>query len=116
MYAGAHEGRRPEGASNGGSKCSAEYTLCPNTADHKNSKYYALADITSLRFIVYIYIFLPILPIQAINIYVRIQSRKKGKTKQDNIIVRVRVVQSWVKMRPSEQATSIESPEKVGWW
>ena len=34
-------------------KCSAEYTLCPNTADHKNSKYYALADITSLRFIVY---------------------------------------------------------------
>ena len=38
--------------------------------------------------------------------------QKKGKTKQD--IVRVRVVQSWVKMRPSEQATSIESPEKVG--
>ena len=30
--------------------CSAECTLCPNTADRKNSKYYALADITSLRF------------------------------------------------------------------
>ena len=39
---------------------------------------------------------------------------RQNKTKQD--IVRVRVVQSWVKMRPSEQATSIESPEKVGWW
>ena len=35
---GAHEGRRPEGASNGGSKCSA------------GCKYYALADITLLRF------------------------------------------------------------------
>ena len=32
---GAHEGRRPEGASNGGSMCSAECTLCPNTADRK---------------------------------------------------------------------------------
>ena len=30
--------------------CSAECTLCPNTADRKNSKYYALADITLLRF------------------------------------------------------------------
>ena len=30
--------------------CSAECTLCPNTADGKNSKYYALADITLLRF------------------------------------------------------------------
>ena len=50
IIAGAHEGRRPEGASNGGSMCSAECTLCPNTADHKNSKYYALADITLLRF------------------------------------------------------------------
>ena len=26
---------RAEGASNGGSKCSAECTLCQNTADHK---------------------------------------------------------------------------------
>ena len=43
-------GRRPEGASNGGSMCSAECTLCPNTADRKNSKYYALADITLLPF------------------------------------------------------------------
>ena len=34
---GAHEGRRPEGASNGGSMCSAECTLCPNTADRKNT-------------------------------------------------------------------------------
>ena len=30
--------------------CSAECTLCPNTADRQNSKYYALADITLLRF------------------------------------------------------------------
>ena len=30
--------------------CSAECTLCPNTADRKISKYYALADITLLRF------------------------------------------------------------------
>ena len=30
--------------------CSAECTLCPNTADRKNSKYYAVADITLLRF------------------------------------------------------------------
>ena len=29
--------------------------LCPNRADHKNSKYYALADITLLRFDVRIY-------------------------------------------------------------
>ena len=43
-----------------------------------------------------------------------IKNRKKAKTKQD--IVRVRVVQSWVEMRPSEQATSIESTEKVGLW
>ena len=30
--------------------CSAECTLCPNTADRKKSKYYALADMTLLRF------------------------------------------------------------------
>ena len=30
--------------------CSAECTLCPNTADCKNSTYYALADITLLHF------------------------------------------------------------------
>ena len=30
--------------------CSAECMLCPNTAERKNSKYYALADITLLRF------------------------------------------------------------------
>ena len=30
--------------------CSAECTLCPNMADRKNSKYYALADFTLLRF------------------------------------------------------------------
>ena len=30
---GAHECRRPERASNGGSKCSAECTQCPNTAN-----------------------------------------------------------------------------------
>ena len=30
--------------------CSVECTLCPNTADRKNLKYYALADITLLRF------------------------------------------------------------------
>ena len=48
------------------------------------------------------------------NIWEYKTEERQNKTKQD--IVRVRVVQSWVKMRPSEQATSIESPEKVGWW
>ena len=46
--------------------------------------------------------------------YIYKTEERQNKTQQD--IVRVRVVQSWVKMRPSEQATSIESPEKVGWW
>ena len=49
---GAHEGRRPEGASNGGSKVqlSARYVQIWQT-----KKYYALADITLLRFDARIY-------------------------------------------------------------
>ena len=34
----------------GPKECTAECMLCPYTADRKNSKYYALADITLLHF------------------------------------------------------------------